>query len=268
MKALVKHAKGKGNVRILDVAEPVPGSGQVKVEVKAAGVCGSDLHIYHDEFKTVPPVVLGHEVAGEQMETMGSMLAVDLGSGEAAAAFVDAMDLFTSATSLGGVESLVEIRSRSDSSIAPGIVRISVGIEDAVDLIIKSHPWDRRDFWTPLFLMASGDDVSLSAAVGEEGGLELGDTLEQDIIPSVESEMMRSSFESRIQLMVKDLDQKERDVIRMRFGLGVDDEHTLEEVGQSFTVTRERIRQIEAKALRKLRHPTRSDQLRSFLIED
>ena len=77
----------------------------------------------------------GHEVAGEQMETMGSMLAVDLGSGEAAVAFVDAMDLFTSATSLGGVESLVEIRSRSDSSIAPGIVRISVGIEDAVDLI-------------------------------------------------------------------------------------------------------------------------------------
>ncbi|MGE5126840.1 MAG: RNA polymerase sigma factor RpoD/SigA, partial [Betaproteobacteria bacterium] len=65
-------------------------------------------------------------------------------------------------------------------------------------------------------LLAAGDDVSLSAAVGEEGNLELGDTLEQESVPSVELEMIRSSFERRIQSMVEELDEKEREVIRMR----------------------------------------------------
>jgi L-iditol 2-dehydrogenase len=66
VKALIKYAPGPGNVEVRDVAEPDPGPGQVKVEVKAAGVCGSDLHIYHDEIKIpiVPPVVMGHEFAG------------------------------------------------------------------------------------------------------------------------------------------------------------------------------------------------------------
>jgi RNA polymerase primary sigma factor len=114
-------------------------------------------------------------------------------------------------------------------------------------------------------LMASGDDVSLSAAVGEEGGLELGDTLEQGIIPSVESEMMRSSFESRIQLMVKDLDQKERDVIRMRFGLDGDDPRTLQEIGEAMALSRERIRQIECRAKEKLRRSREAQRLRGYL---
>ncbi len=114
-------------------------------------------------------------------------------------------------------------------------------------------------------LMASGDDVSLSAAVGEEGGLELGDTLEQGIIPSVESEMMRSSFESRIQLMVKDLDQKERDVIRMRFGLDGDDPRTLQEIGEAMALSRERIRQIESRAKEKLRRSREAQGLRGYL---
>jgi L-iditol 2-dehydrogenase len=66
MKAIVKYASGKGNVEIRDVAEPIPGSGQVMVEVKAAGVCGSDLHIYYDEIAIpiVPPVIMGHEFSG------------------------------------------------------------------------------------------------------------------------------------------------------------------------------------------------------------
>ena len=66
MKALVKYASGEGNVDLLDVAEPVPGPGQVKIEVKAAGVCGSDLHIYHDEIAIAiePPVIMGHEFSG------------------------------------------------------------------------------------------------------------------------------------------------------------------------------------------------------------
>ena len=114
-------------------------------------------------------------------------------------------------------------------------------------------------------LMASGDDVSLSAAVGEEGGLELGDTLEQGIIPSVESEMMRSSFERSIQLMVKDLDEKERDVIRMRFGLDGDDPRTLQEIGEAMDLSRERIRQIESRAKEKLRRSREAQGLRGYL---
>lgn len=70
MKAIVKYQRGKGNVELQEVPEPHPGSGQVKVEVKAAGVCGSDLHIYHDEIKIniVPPVVMGHEFSGVIVE--------------------------------------------------------------------------------------------------------------------------------------------------------------------------------------------------------
>jgi RNA polymerase primary sigma factor len=114
-------------------------------------------------------------------------------------------------------------------------------------------------------LMASGDDVSLSAAVGEEGGLELGDTLEQVIIPSVESEMMRSSFEERIQLMVGDLDDKEREVIRMRFGLDGEDPRTLQEIGETMALSRERIRQIESRAKEKLRRSREAQGLRGYL---
>lgn len=65
MKAVMKVDTGVGHVELRDIPEPAPGPGQVLMRVKAAGICGTDLHIYHDEFKTVPPVVLGHEVAGE-----------------------------------------------------------------------------------------------------------------------------------------------------------------------------------------------------------
>ncbi|HSM57583.1 MAG TPA: zinc-binding dehydrogenase [Candidatus Sulfomarinibacteraceae bacterium] len=64
MKALLKYSPGPGNLAVRDIPEPDPGPGQVRIEVKAAGICGTDLHIYKDEFKTRPPVVLGHEVAG------------------------------------------------------------------------------------------------------------------------------------------------------------------------------------------------------------
>mgnify|MGYP001825390443 FL=1 len=114
-------------------------------------------------------------------------------------------------------------------------------------------------------LMASGDDVSLSAAVGEEGGLELGDTLEQDTIPSVEVQMMRSSFERLIQSMVGDLDAKEREVIRMRFGLDGEEPRTLQEIGEVMELSRERIRQIESRAKEKLRRSREAQGLRGYL---
>lgn len=65
MKAVMKIARGVGNVELRDIPEPTPGYGQVKIRVAAAGICGTDLHIYKDEFRSFPPVVLGHEVAGE-----------------------------------------------------------------------------------------------------------------------------------------------------------------------------------------------------------
>ncbi len=113
--------------------------------------------------------------------------------------------------------------------------------------------------------MAAGDDVSLSAAVGEDGNMELGDTLEQDTIPSVELEMMRSSFEQRIQAMVSDLEEKEREVIRMRFGLDGEEPRTLQEIGEALGLSRERIRQIESKAKEKLRRSREAQGLRGYL---
>jgi RNA polymerase primary sigma factor len=114
-------------------------------------------------------------------------------------------------------------------------------------------------------LLAAGDDVSLSTAVGEDGNLELGDTLEQDSVPSVEVEMIRSSFERRIQDMVGGLDQKEREVMRMRFGLDGDEPKTLQEIGETMGLSRERIRQIESRAKEKLRRSREAHGLRGYL---
>jgi RNA polymerase primary sigma factor len=114
-------------------------------------------------------------------------------------------------------------------------------------------------------LLAAGDDVSLSAAVGDDGNLELGDTLEQETIPSVELELIRTSFERRIQSMVGDLDDKEREVIRMRFGLDGEDPRTLQEIGESMGLSRERIRQIESRAKEKLRRSREAQGLRGYL---
>ena len=114
-------------------------------------------------------------------------------------------------------------------------------------------------------LLAAGDDVSLSTAVGDDGGLELGDTLEQDTVPSVEVEMIRTSFERRIQGMVSGLDEKEREVIRMRFGLDGEEPKTLQEIGEAMGLSRERIRQIESRAKEKLRRSREAHGLRGYL---
>ena len=124
---------------------------------------------------------------------------------------------------------------------------------------------DRTPAQIEALLMASGDDVSLSAAVGNDGGLELGDTLEQEIIPSVEREMIRDSFEQTIQSMVGELDHNEREVIRMRFGLDGEDPRTLQQIGETMALSRERIRQIESRAKEKLRRSREAQGLRGYL---
>jgi L-iditol 2-dehydrogenase len=79
MKAVMKVAPGAGNVELRDIDEPSPGPGQVKIRVRAAGICGTDLHIYKDEFRSRPPVVLGHEIAGEIAEVAPDILGIQPG---------------------------------------------------------------------------------------------------------------------------------------------------------------------------------------------
>jgi RNA polymerase primary sigma factor len=114
-------------------------------------------------------------------------------------------------------------------------------------------------------LMAGGEDLSLSTAVGEEGTLELGDVLEQDSVPSAELELIRSSFEEQVRAMVSQLDEKEREVIKLRFGLDGEEPRTLQEIGESLGLSRERIRQIESKAKEKLRRSHEVQGLRGAL---
>jgi len=80
MKAVMKVALGVGNIEVRDIPEPVPGPGQVKIEIRAAGICGTDLHIYKDEYDSRPPVVLGHEVAGVLVETGPEVTGVRVGA--------------------------------------------------------------------------------------------------------------------------------------------------------------------------------------------
>lgn len=111
----------------------------------------------------------------------------------------------------------------------------------------------------------SKEPVSLETPVGDEEDSQLGDFIEdKNVILPVDAAIHSNLRETTTRVLAT-LTPREERVLRMRFGIGMNTDHTLEEVGQQFSVTRERIRQIEAKALRKLKHPSRSRQLRSFL---
>jgi RNA polymerase primary sigma factor len=107
--------------------------------------------------------------------------------------------------------------------------------------------------------------VSLETPIGEEGDSHLGDLIEDKAVVSPSDAVIYANLKEQTASLLKGLTPREEKIIMMRFGLEDGSEHTLEEVGQVFDVTRERIRQIEAKALRKLRHPSRSRTLRAFL---
>ena len=111
----------------------------------------------------------------------------------------------------------------------------------------------------------SQDPVSMEAPVGDEDDSHLGDFVQDSNALSPEENAIAEMRNKQISLAMKDLTDREQEVITLRFGLDGNQPHTLEEVGQMFHVTRERIRQIEAKALRKLRHPSRSKKLKDFL---
>jgi RNA polymerase primary sigma factor len=114
-------------------------------------------------------------------------------------------------------------------------------------------------------LKIAQEPISLETPIGEEEDSHLGDFIEDHSMVSPAEAVINVNLKDQTAQVLRTLTPREEKVIKMRFGLEDGSEHTLEEVGQSFAVTRERIRQIEAKALRKLRHPSRSRKLKAFM---
>ncbi len=114
-------------------------------------------------------------------------------------------------------------------------------------------------------LKIAKEPISLETPIGEEEDSHLGDFIEDKSLVSPSDAVINMNLAEQTRKVLATLTPREEKVLRMRFGIGEKSDHTLEEVGQDFEVTRERIRQIEAKALRKLRHPSRSKRLKSFV---
>ncbi len=117
-------------------------------------------------------------------------------------------------------------------------------------------------------LKIAKEPISMETPIGDDEDSHLGDFIEDTSVASPVDQATMESLRETTHSVLAQLTPREAKVLRMRFGIDMNTDHTLEEVGKQFDVTRERIRQIEAKALRKLRHPSRSEQLRSFLVED
>jgi RNA polymerase primary sigma factor len=114
-------------------------------------------------------------------------------------------------------------------------------------------------------LKIAKEPISLETPIGEEEDSHLGDFIEDKGVMSPHEAVINANLSEQTRKVLASLTPREERVLRMRFGIGEKYDHTLEEVGLDFDVTRERIRQIEAKALRKLRHPSRAKKLRSFV---
>ena len=114
-------------------------------------------------------------------------------------------------------------------------------------------------------LKISKEPISLETPIGEDDDSHLGDFIKDENILDPSESFISQNLKEQTQRVLATLTPREERVLRLRFGIGKENDHTLEQVGQDFEVTRERIRQIEAKALRKLRHPSRSKRLQSFL---
>ncbi len=116
-----------------------------------------------------------------------------------------------------------------------------------------------------MVLKIAKEPISLETPVGEEDDSHLGDFIEDKAATSPQEAILSANLAENTRKILGTLSPREEQVLKMRFGIGEKGNHTLEEVGQDFAVTRERIRQIEAKALRKLRHPSRSRILKNFV---
>jgi len=117
-------------------------------------------------------------------------------------------------------------------------------------------------------LKIAKEPISMETPVGDDEDSHLGDFIEDIDADLPDDSATEEGLKETTRNVLSGLTPRESKVLRMRFGIEMNTDHTLEEVGKQFDVTRERIRQIEAKALRKLRHPSRSEQLKSFLKDD
>lgn len=132
--------------------------------------------------------------------------------------------------------------------------------------LVKENGMDRERFEETLMIIQNiMSPASLNVLVGDEEDSELGDFKVDDTGPTVEEQVEYNQLKETIELVLSTLTDKERDIMELRFGLKDGIDRTLEQVGVKYRVTRERIRQIEAKALRKLRHPSRSKKLKDFM---
>ncbi len=133
----------------------------------------------------------------------------------------------------------------------------------SVEEIAKTMDIDPEDVMT--LLQVSDDNISLSAVIDEEHEFHLSDKLEQEVIPSADAVLFRDALRTQVRQSLSELDEKERKVLLLRFGLTGEEPKTLKEIGEVMSLSRERIRQIEAQALKKLNRSSKCQQLRSYL---
>ena len=144
------------------------------------------------------------------------------------------------------------------------VIRESMEDGSVLDPVVKNH-WEHATSKVERILRSSEEPVSLEGPVGDEDSSQLGDFIKDEDALEPMDAAAREMLREQVQSALAALSERERQVLELRFGLLDGKDHTLEEVSRYFNVTRERIRQIEAKALRKLRHPTRSQNLREYL---
>jgi RNA polymerase primary sigma factor len=144
------------------------------------------------------------------------------------------------------------------------LIRASIVDDIPLDPALE-RKWDRAGAKVRKIMRISQEPMSLETPVGAEDSSQLGDFIEDETMPEPVDAAARILLKEQVKSALLVLTERERQVLEMRFGLKDGKDYTLEEVGKYFKVTRERIRQIEAKALRKLRHPTRSRHLKDYL---
>src|SRR6185369_1270079 len=239
---------------------------RVRAERQPRGTTGDSLNAYIREISRFKPL------SGEHEKELGRR--IRMGDQEALQRLVEANLRFVVSYSkryrgLGlsfldliheGTLGLIEAACRFDPERNVKFISYAVWwVRQAIFHALSEH---MRVFRLPQKLSSQ---VAKMGTARQRRTLELGDVLEQGSVPSAELELIRTSFEEQVRAMVSHLDEKEREVIKLRFGLDGDEPRTLQEIGESLGLSRERIRQIESKAKEKLRRSHEVQGLRGAL---